>query len=417
MTITTIKPRLAVVSPFLDKEHGTERRVVEWVSQLAGEFEIHIYSQRVEGVDPSNLTLHRIPKLPGPHLANFLWWFFANRLWRQWDRWFRGLRHDLIFSPGPNCLDADAISVHIVFAQYVRRAEADSERANSLVSHWPQALHRKLYYWLAIFLEQRAYTRKNITLILIAKRTSIALEDFYGSRDQCPVVYVGLDHENFNPARRARNRQEARRALGLAENHFALLLVGNDWRNKGLLVLLGALELLRDLPIRLLVVGSDNPMHYRAMVRAKSLAEQVHFLPPRSDIEFYYAAADAYAGPSLEDTFAQPPAEAMACGLAVIVSTTNGTSEIITDGKDGLILADPTDAASLSAMIRHLVEDKEFRIRLGMNASETARQFTWERNGRELSAIFNEILLRKTQSIAQKRARKSQTTKEAGRVE
>jgi len=417
VTITTIKPRLAVVSPFLDKEHGTERRVVEWVSQLAGEFEIHIYSQRVEGVDPSNLTWHRVPKLPGPHLINFLWWFFANRLWRQWDRWFRGLRHDLIFSPGPNCLDADAISVHIVFAQYVRRAESDSERANNRISYWPHALHRKLYYWLAIFLEQRAYTRKNITLILIAKRTSLALEEFYGRHDPFPVVYVGLDHENFNPARRSFCREEARRALGLTENHFALLLVGNDWRNKGLPVLLGAMELLHELPIHLLVVGSDDPMRYRAMVRIKSLEEQVHFLPPRSDIEFYYAAADAYAGPSLEDTFAQPPAEAMACGLAVIVSTTNGTSEIITDGKDGLILADPTDATSLSAMIRHLVEDKEFRIGLGMNASETARQYTWERNGQELSAIFREILLRKTQSIAQKRARKSQTTKEAGRVE
>jgi glycosyltransferase involved in cell wall biosynthesis len=417
VTITTIKPRLAVVSPFLDKQHGTERRVVEWVSQLAGEFEIHIYSQRVEGVDRSNLTWHRVPKLPGPHLTNFLWWFFANRLWREWDRWFRGLHHDLVFSPGPNCLDADAISVHIVFAQYVRRAESDSERAKSLVSYWPHELHRKLYYWLAIFLEQRAYTRKNITLILIAKRTFMALEKFYGRRVPCPVVYVGLDHEKFNPARRALYRQEARRALGLAEGQFALLLVGNDWRNKGLPVLLRAMELLHELPIHLFVVGSDDPMRYGAMVRAKSLEEKVHFFPPRSDIEFYYAAADAYAGPSLEDTFAQPPAEAMACGLAVIVSTTNGASEIITDGKDGLILADPTDATSLSAMIRQLLEDKEYRIGLGVNASETARQYTWERNGRELSAIFKEILLRKTQSIAQKRAQKSQTTEEARRVE
>ena len=56
------------------------------------------------------------------------------------------------------------------------------------------------------------------------------------------------------------------------------------------------------------------------------------FVPPRNDIEFYYAAADAYVGPSLEDTFAQPPAEAMACGLPVIVSSANGTSEIVTDG-------------------------------------------------------------------------------------
>ena len=153
------------------------------------------------------------------------------------------------------------------------------------------------------------------------------------------------------------------------------------------------------------------------MVRAKSLEERVHFFPPRSDIEFYYAAVDAYAGPSLEDTFAQPPAEAMACGLAVIVSTTNGTSEIITDGKDGLILRDATDAISLSAMLRRLFEDKEFRTRLGRNASETARQYTWERNGRELSAIFKDLLLRKTQSVGQDRVPKSQATEGGRRVE
>ena len=189
-----------------------------------------------------------------------------------------------------------------------------------------------------------------------------------------------------------RSGPAARRALELAEERFALLLVGNDWQNKGLPVLLDAMELLGDLPIDLLVVGSDDPMGYRSILHAKSLEGRVHFLPPRSDIEFYYAAADAYAGPSLEDTFAQPPAEAMACGLAVIVSTTNGTSEIITDGKDGLILSDPTDAISLSTMIRRLFGDKEFRSGLGVNASETARQYTWERNGRELTAIFREIL-------------------------
>ena len=112
---------MAVISPFLDKSHGTERRVVEWVSHLANNFETHIYSQHVEDVDFSKVVWHRIPKLPGPHLVNFVWWLAANHLWRSWDRHVRGLRHDLIFSPGVNCLDADAVSVHIVFAEYVRR--------------------------------------------------------------------------------------------------------------------------------------------------------------------------------------------------------------------------------------------------------------------------------------------------------
>jgi len=48
------------------------------------------------------------------------------------------------------------------------------------------------------------------------------------------------------------------------------------------------------------------------------LEGRVLFLPQRPDVEWYYAAADAYIGPSLEDSFALPPLEAMACGLSVI---------------------------------------------------------------------------------------------------
>ncbi len=125
------------------------------------------------------------------------------------------------------------------------------------------------------------------------------------------------------------------------------------------------------------------------------------FVPPRNDIEFYYAAADAYVGPSLEDTFAQPPAEAMACGLPVIVSSANGTSEIVTDGVNGLILLDPTDSATLAAMIRRLCENSEFRDQLASNAAHTTLEYTWESNGRELVKIFEEILRRKAGSSSQ----------------
>jgi UDP-glucose:(heptosyl)LPS alpha-1,3-glucosyltransferase len=127
----------------------------------------------------------------------------------------------------------------------------------------------------------------------------------------------------------------------------------------------------------------------------------VKFVPPRNDIEFYYAAADAYVGPSLEDTFAQPPAEAMACGLPVIVSSANGTSEIMTDEVNGLILMDPTDSAALASMIRRLYEDREFRNHLGANAATATLEYTWERNGREMVRIFEAILRRKAGASSQ----------------
>jgi glycosyltransferase involved in cell wall biosynthesis len=394
------RPRLAVISPFLDKRHGTERRVVEWIAQLSGAYEIHVYSQQVEDLDLSKISWHRIPKLPGPHLVNFIWWLAANRLWRGWDTRFRGLRHDLAFSPGPNCLDADAVSVHIVFAEYVRRVRSELGFAQHPVWAWPRILHRRLYYALAIWLERRVYTRSDATLILIAQRTAEALRRFYGRNGRFPVIWIGLDHTSFNPSRRISLRAEARRALEISTDRFVVLMIGNDWRNKGLPVLLEALAELRELPIDLLVVGREDPQPYRAMVREHALDDRIHFLGPRADVEFYYAAADAYAGPSLEDTFAQPPAEAMACGLPVIVSQTNGTAEIITHEADGLILKEATDSSALAGMIRRLYEDKEFRARLGEKAAESARQYTWERNGRELTAIFEEILQRKKARVA-----------------
>ena len=133
------KPRLAIISPFLDKQHGTERRVVEEISHLTETFETHIYSQRVEDLDLSKVVWHRIPKLPGPHLFDYIWWFMANHIWRRFDRAFRGLNFDIVFSPGVNCLDADVISVHILFIEYIRDFARDCILRKTLRGYGPES--------------------------------------------------------------------------------------------------------------------------------------------------------------------------------------------------------------------------------------------------------------------------------------
>lgn len=393
------KPRIAVVSPFLDKRHGTERITIEWLSHLPDAFEIDIYSQRVEDFDPSKFTWHRIPKLPGPHLLNFVWWVAANYAWRAWDRWFRSLKYDLVFSPGINGFDADVISVQIVFAEYLRQAGAELGFSRNPVSSWPRLLHRKLYYRLLIWLEGLTYSNPETNLVLYARKTGEDIRRFYRRTETLPVLYLGLDHDVFNPSRRRLLRDIARKEIGLPENQFALLLVANDLLKKGLPVLLDALQRISSLGIGLLVVSREADRPYRSALR--ELGGRVRFLPLRKDVEFYYAAADAYVGPSIEDTFSMPPAEAMACGLPVIVSAAAGVSEIVTDGVDGLILKDARDAVSLAAIIRRLYEEKEFRERLAERAAETARGYKWENNGRDLAAIFQDALRRKSRFRAQ----------------
>ncbi len=393
--MTPSKPVLAIVSPFIDKRHGTERRIAEWTSRLSGEFDIHVYSQRVEDLDLTKLTWHRIPKIPGPHLVNFLWWLAANHLWRWRDRRFRGITHDLVFTAGTNCLDADAISIHIVFAEFVRQVRSEMYLQRNSIFSWPRRIHRDLYYRLITLLERHLYTQPSAQLILIARKTAKDLDRFYGPHDVLPVLYMGIDHTTFNPQLRMARRDEARRELGIRDEQFVLLLVGNDWRKKGLCTLLDVLPVLGDCQVLLLVVGDDEKFLYLRQIQRYDLADRVRFLPSRPDVAFYYAAADAYVGPSVEDTFAQPPAEAMACGLPVITSVTNGTAEIITDGVDGLIIQDPNNSPELATQIRRLCEDPYFCRWLGENAARTALRYTWDQNGEQMKEIFTNMLRNK----------------------
>jgi glycosyltransferase involved in cell wall biosynthesis len=408
----TAKRRIAVVTPSLDKRHGTERCVAEQVERLTRDFgyDVHVYSRSV--TDVAGLTTcgsgpraggsgpvdwHRIAGLPGPGLIKYLWWFAANQLRRWWDDKVRGIKYDLVYSPGINCLDAKVISVHIVFAEFRERVAPDLEFWRNPIATWPRILHRRLYYRLIIALEGRVYPHKDVALCAVSRKTAYDLSRFYSRNGDVAVVYLGVDLEQFSPSVRARHRLRARQDVGLSDGDFCLLLIGNDWRKKGLLCLLDAVRQIEDTRLRVLVVGKDDRTLFETQARAFGLEGRVRFLPLRPDVEFYYAAADAYVGPSLEDAFALPPAEAMACGLPVIVSSQAGVSEIVSNGVDGLILRDPRDAKELAGLIRGLVEDADLRHRLGEQAVHTAQKYTWERNAAETAAFLENAMRRRRQ--------------------
>lgn len=389
------KPRLAVVSPFIDKRHGTERRVAECISRLAGDYEIHVYSGRVDDLKLETFTWHRIPEFFGPHLLNYVWWFAANHLWRWWDTRVRGLRYDVVYSPGINCLNAGAVTVHVVFAELHARVQPDLRLRRNPVRSWPRVLHRRLYYRLIMALERRVYPKKDLSIGVVSRQVAEQLARHFGRNEGARVIYHGVDLEVFHPEARLRRRAEMRERFGLRGIDFVLLLIGNGWRNKGLPCLLEAMSKLGDLPAKLLVVGNDDRAPYQAIVRQLGLAERVTFLEPSPDVAGFYAACDVYVGPSVHDSFALPPAEAMACGLPTITSHSNGGSEIMMHGQDGLILEHPSDSGQLAGFIRELYENPDLGHRLGQNAARSAALYTWERNAAEMRALFEQAMRRR----------------------
>ena len=389
------RPLIAVVSPFLDKQHGTELCVAEQIERLSAMYDIHLYSERVQDVNLREITWHRVLVPPGPHLLRFVWWFAANRVCRWWDRHVRCLVPEVVYSPGVNCLDADLIGVHILFAKLRRELAKELRLSRNPVRTWPVILHRRVYYFVIERLEGLLYGQNDVALVPVSRLVAQDISQFHGRRNDVSVVYHGIDADKFSVCRRQELRPAARAALGLQEGTFAVLLIGNDWKKKGLSCLLEAAGRLRNLHLQVLVVGSDSQTPYQAMILRLGLSEQVSFLPPRSDVEFYYAAADAYVGPSLEDAFSLPPAEAMACGLPVVTTRMAGVSEIIDHGVDGLILENPADAELLSGWIRRLSTDPEWRKQLGDAAAQTAKQYTWERNAEQMRELFEQVRRRR----------------------
>ena len=392
--LTSNRRRIAVVSPFLDKQHGTERCVAEQVERLAGDYEVHVYSNRVEDIDLSRIVWHRVPPLPGPHLFAYGWWLMANHWRRWWDRRFGGLRFDLTYTPGINCFDADVISVHIVFAEFFRQVRNTLKFHANPVRSWPQLLHRRIYYRLVIALERWVYGGRRALLTVVSARVARDLKRYGRTESQLAVIAHGVDGRRFNAEARRKLRASARRALDFEDGTLCLLLVGNDWKKKGLSCVLEALGRLAGKPVRLLVVGRDIADPYRSTLTEHHLEERVAFLPPRPDVEFYYAAADLYVGPSLQDAFGMPPLEAMACGVPGIVSSQAGVSEIITEGVDGFILADPHDGGRLAELIERLSTNPALRQKIGEAAAKTAEKYTWDRNAAQLKAIFEQVIER-----------------------
>lgn len=399
--------RLSVVSPFLDRQHGTELCLIEQIERLAKEagWTIDLYSQRVEQVDgvrpaPSlsnrqqgDLIWHRVSDLGGLHLCKYLWWFVANQRQRRRDQRLGMVKSDLVYSPGINCLDADVIVVHMVFHAFYERVGPELSLRRAALRSWPRIIHRKLYYRLIMSLERRIYRDPRVRLIAVSSLVAKQLEAFFGRQDVA-VIPNAVDTRRFGPKVCRERRAESLRVLQFADNDFVVLLIGNDWKKKGLDSLLRATAKLQELPLKLLVVGNDDPKLYYPLIEALGLKDRVQFEKPSADVLQFYAAADVYAGPSLEDAFNLPILEAMACGLPVVASVHTGASENITEEETGLILRDPQNDELLARLMRRLYEDKELREKIGKAAAAFVRaNCSWDQNAERTREFLEAVYL------------------------
>ncbi len=167
--------------------------------------------------------------------------------------------------------------------------------------------------------------------------------------------------------------------LGLDPSDFHLLFIGHNFKRKGLDKLLHGLAALSERSFHLSVVGEDKHREqFAALTRDLGLESRVSFFGARSDISRFYQLADVLVIPSLYDPFANVTVEALAMGLFVLSSKTNGGHEVLTKETGTLIESledrDAIAAALMQALKHRKSEESAKQIRASVQHLDFSHQ-------------------------------------------
>ena len=233
-------------------------------------------------------------------------------------------------------------------------------------------------------------------VVAISRMVRRDMQAFHGVPDeQLHLVYNGVDTARFSPEACEAARGAARRAWDLAPEETCFLMVAHNPKLKGLRELLeAAARLDRDEPWRIAVVGRARSRRYLEQADRLGIVDRLLWPGPMDDVLPAYAACDAYVQPTWYDPCSLVVLEALACGRPVVTTRFNGASELMEDGREGVVLDSPDEIEHLTEALGRLL-DADLRRRMGEAGREVAEQHTIERNFREMMAVFETVVARK----------------------
>jgi UDP-glucose:(heptosyl)LPS alpha-1,3-glucosyltransferase len=218
------------------------------------------------------------------------------------------------------------------------------------LKQFARALNRK--HRDLLHLEESLFANRKAGRVIVASQmVKHEIVDLYGyPPDRIDIVHNGvpLDKFRFDSELREKSRED----FGLKPDQIAVLFAGSGWERKGLLFAIQAMALCKNRKMRLLVAGRGNAALYKTKRLRFWREEPVRFLGEVADLVRVYAAADIFILPTIYDPFSNACLEALACGLPVITTRSNGFSEIIEDSVHGSIVDHAGDLIGLRDAIR-----------------------------------------------------------------
>jgi len=188
------------------------------------------------------------------------------------------------------------------------------------------------------------------------------------------VIPNGVDLTRFHPGLRPLHRARLLTELGLAEGTRVGLYCGHNHVLKGLKEALYGLAAYRRRggDLVLLVAGRSSGRRYQRRASKLGLAERVIFLGERGDMHRLFGASDVLVHPTWYDPCSLVVLEALGSGVPVVTTRFNGAAELMSNGRDGIVLRDPSDSEALGEALERVLDGDHERFR--EQAAHTGRR-------------------------------------------
>ncbi len=246
----------------------------------------------------------------------------------------------------------------------------------------------------ALELEARGMSRDRSKLVSVPSELvgRDAMKRHHVLPELIRLVRPGVDLDLYSPARRDQAGPAARKDLGLDASAFVVAFVADGWHVNGfdrLFKVWDAVSATRA-NARLVVAGYDlERATHEKSVAASRCKDTVRFLPESTELARILYASDLFVLPTRYDAFSRAGLAAMACGLPVVTTATNGLAELVDEDVNGVALFGDDVRQTLYQQL--LSWTKPERARSARDASRSAAErCPLESEGRAAASAIDE---------------------------
>jgi UDP-glucose:(heptosyl)LPS alpha-1,3-glucosyltransferase len=212
----------------------------------------------------------------------------------------------------------------------------------------------------------------NELLMISAIEMQHFIHHYHTQASRFHLLPPGISRDRMRPGNAEQVRSAFRAEFGFDDRQLICLMVGSDFKRKGVARSLYGLAALPDglrQRTHLVVIGKDNPKPFMRLAKRLGVLAQLQFHMGRDDVPRFFLGSDLFLHPASSENTGTVILEAIIAGLPVLVTDVCGYAHHVKKSRAGMLAPSPFD-------------QEEFNI-LMYNMLTSSQRTQWQENGAE----------------------------------